>query len=61
MDFSMETYIAAAQRHGENSEPDHEVGDLQQYLRIAAEIMTDEQRHAFARNTEVLDLVANAD
>jgi hypothetical protein len=29
------TYIAAARQHGEDSEPDHEVGDLQDLLREA--------------------------
>lgn len=31
--LDIEKYIQAAQRHGEDSEPDHEVGDLQDILR----------------------------
>lgn len=32
---AIEMLISAAQRHGENSEPDREVGDLQTMLRWA--------------------------
>lgn len=44
----MERYIEAAQRHGEVSEPDHEVGDLQDMCRALWEILTPEQRAAVA-------------
>lgn len=38
-----EKIINAAQRHGEESEPDHEVGDLQDALRISIEQMFPDQ------------------
>jgi hypothetical protein len=40
---SVEHLIEAATRHGQESEPDHEIGDLQQFLRLAWEIMTPAQ------------------
>lgn len=49
----VETYIAAAQRHGADSEPDHEVGDIQDLLRAAWAIFTPDQRTAFGRSDAV--------
>lgn len=46
-------YVGAAQSHGESSDPDHEVGDLQDFLRAAFKIMTPEQREAFALDEAV--------
>lgn len=40
----VEQLIDAAQAHGEESEPDHEVGDLQDLVRSCWEIMTPAQR-----------------
>ena len=51
--LEIEYYIGAAQAHGEDSAPDHEVGDLQDFLRTAWSLMTSEQRHAFAKSSEV--------
>jgi hypothetical protein len=42
-DNSIEALLASAAQHGRDSEPDHEVGDLQQFLRLAWEIMTPAQ------------------
>lgn len=39
--------IEAAANHGRDSEPDHEVGDLQDLLRVAWKIMTPQQRVRF--------------
>ncbi len=58
MESAVETYLNAARQHGEDSEPDHEVGDLQQYLRIALSLMTDDQKAAFAVHPEVVELLA---
>lgn len=44
-----EFYIDAAELHGQDSEPDHEVGDLQDFLRAAFSLMTKEQRAKFAK------------
>ncbi len=52
-----EFYIEQAERHGELSDPDHEVGDLQQYLRQAWALLSPEQRIAFARSDEVQDIL----
>lgn len=46
--LDIEFYIAAAQQHGEDSDPDHEVGDLQDHLRTMWRLLTAEQRKAFA-------------
>jgi hypothetical protein len=60
-DFTdIETFIAAAQKHGEDSEPDHEVGDLQDMLRAAWSIMTPEQRRTFATTEEVDNVMDSA-
>jgi hypothetical protein len=40
----VETLIAASLQHGLNSEPDHEAGDLQDYLRAGWEALTKGQR-----------------
>lgn len=42
----VEQILRAAERHGLESEPDHEVGDLQDALREAWDHMTPEQRKA---------------
>lgn len=44
-----EYYVRKAMRHGEDDDPDHEVGDLQEYFRIAHHLLTDEQREQFDR------------
>src|SRR5579859_3996349 len=46
--LDVEYYIAAAKRHGDNSEGDHEVGDLQEYLREMWELLSPAQRAAYA-------------
>lgn len=43
----LDDFIKAATNHGRDSEPDHEVGDLQDMLRTAWKIMTPEQRIRF--------------
>lgn len=49
----VEQYLVAAKQHGEDSEPDHEVGDLQEMLRAAFEIMDDKQKRAFAKHQKL--------
>lgn len=48
----VETLIDAARAHGEESEPDHEAGDLQDFLRSAWRLMDDDARTAFAASEE---------
>lgn len=55
-----ETYIAAARTHGEDSDPDHEVGDLQEFLRAAFRQMSPAQRSAFAADAQVQDTLSVA-
>lgn len=43
----IENLIQSAKQHGLDSEPDHEVGDLQQFLRLAWSLMTPAQCEAF--------------
>ena len=43
----IEFYINAAHKHGEYSDPDHEVGDLQTLLRALWSLQTPEQRTTF--------------
>jgi len=51
----IEMYIAAAAQHGEDSEPDHEVGDLQTYLRAMWDLLSEQQRNEFATRVPVCD------
>lgn len=57
MDFNAETLIAASLEHGLNSEPDHEAGDLQQYIRSCWEMLTHGQRRAFYTSAEVSSVI----
>jgi rRNA maturation endonuclease Nob1 len=43
----------AAQKHGSESEPDHEVGDLQDALRVALNLLTPEQVEMFKQDYSV--------
>lgn len=56
----IEFYIETAQRHGTDSEPDHEVGDLQDFLRAMWEILSPEQRVAYAQSHDVRATLAGA-
>ena len=57
--LDVEFYIEQATQHGELSDPDHEVGDLQQYLRQAWALLTPEQRIAFARSADVQETLSS--
>jgi len=51
--MDVEVLIACAKEHGELSEPDHEVGDLQDILRVAWALMSDEQRVEALKHEDV--------
>lgn len=53
---TIDRLINAAKQHGEDSEPDHEVGDLQDYLRAAWRIMSPAQRLQFMKDDAVRDV-----
>lgn len=53
-------YTSAAQQHGEDSEPDHEVGDLQDMLRAMWAILTPAQRVAYASSDAVQQILQGA-
>lgn len=57
--LDVEFYIEAAGQHGENSEPGHEVGDLQELLREMWELLTPAQRLQFAQNENVRSTLEN--
>lgn len=55
----IESYILAAEIHGEDSyEPDHEVGDLQQLLRLAWTFLIDAQKQRFAEHDHAKDVLS---
>jgi hypothetical protein len=54
----VETVIQAARAHGEDSDPDHEVGDLQDALRVAWDVMTQLQRAQFMDDEQVKAVLA---
>lgn len=49
--------VAAAEAHGRDSEPDHTIGDLQDYLQIAFDLMAPDQRGAFLADDRVRELL----
>lgn len=52
-----ERLINAAKNHGMDSEPDHEVGDLQDILRTCFEVMSIEQRkQVFETHQELVEV-----
>jgi hypothetical protein len=51
-----EKLLEAAQAHGENNEPDSEVGDLQQLFHAAFRLLTPEQRVVFFASDEIREL-----
>lgn len=50
--------LTACQVHGEQSEPDMEVGDLQGIVRDLWNALTPAQRQAFAGRADYRDLIA---
>ena len=60
-DPRIERVLNAAQQHGENDEPDHEVGDLQDVLRAAWSLMTLEQRNQLMAAAETVDVLRAGD
>jgi hypothetical protein len=55
----IELCILGAQAHGQNSDPDHEVGDLQDGLREMWELLTPEQRQRFMERPSVRERLDN--
>lgn len=47
MNMNISTLIVSAQRHGQESEPDMEIGDLQAALRIAWSLLDEAARGEF--------------
>ena len=55
----VDVLLGAAARHGRQSDPDHEVGDLQGLVQLCWTLLTKEQREAIgiaALDSEGLDL-----
>lgn len=59
-DLVLEALLSIAKQHGEDSEPDHEVGDLQDLLRPMWKLLTAEQRNAFMASEEVSNVLLAA-
>lgn len=49
----IDRFIAAAEMHGLKSSPDHEVGDLQDMLRTAWEMLSPTARKVFTRSMQM--------
>lgn len=54
--LGVENYIEGARRHGEDDDPDHEVGDLQELFRAAYGLLSPSQRAEFGRLPEVEEM-----
>jgi hypothetical protein len=59
-DDAVERLLEVARVHGEDSEPDHEVGDLQDFMRAMWGVLTPQQRLAYLRTPQVCDVLAGA-
>ncbi len=57
--LDIDKYIDAACQHGLDSNPDHEVGDLQDLLRAMWEILSPEQKKAFTELPNIKEVLAN--
>ncbi|MDB6010587.1 MAG: hypothetical protein JWL65_2837 [Gammaproteobacteria bacterium] len=55
--LDVEFYIEAATNHGEADDPDHEVGDLQDFLRGVWKLLSPEQILAFAKDPETHSII----
>ncbi len=55
--IGLELCLQAALAHGKDSDPDHEVGDLQQLLRRAWQILSPGQRLEFMASASVSELI----
>ncbi|VTU44135.1 hypothetical protein [Variovorax sp. RA8] len=60
-DPRIQRVLIAAQQHGENDGPDHEVGDLQDVLRAAWSLMSLEQRNQLMAAAETVDVLRAGD
>ncbi|CAN7783441.1 hypothetical protein LJR175_008322 [Variovorax sp. LjRoot175] len=60
-DPRVERILNAAEQHGQNSEPDHEVGDLQDVLRAAWSLMSTEQRDQLMAAAETVNVLRAGD
>lgn len=60
-DPRVERILNAAEQHGQNSEPDHEVGDLQDVLRAAWSLMSTEQRNQLMAAAETVNVLQAGD
>lgn len=56
----VETLIAASLQHGQDSEPDHEAGDLQEYLREGFSLLNADQRRALLHHPRLKSAVKTA-
>lgn len=55
----LQLVLKAAEQHGKESEPDHEVGDLQDALHVVWDLLTPGQKSQFLANDTVRDLLMN--
>lgn len=58
--MDIERVLAAFARHGEDSEPDHEVGDLQDFIWLLWNVMTDEQKRFVQASADLYETLACA-
>lgn len=59
-DIDSEAFIAAAERHGEDEDPDHEAGDLQDCFRAAHALFDADQLRVFGSDPEIAATLAMA-
>ena len=57
MSYDVEDVIRTARQHGQDSDPGHEVGDLQTALRVAWSVMTPASRRKFLADQCVTEIL----
>ena len=58
--MDIQYFLRAAKRHGQDSDPDHEVGDLQAYMHVLWSLLTPIQKKVFILNESVQSTLEGA-
>ena len=57
LDENLERVLEAAQAHGADDDPEHEVGDLQGIIHAMWSVLTDDQKERVLAHNDVRDIL----
>lgn len=57
LDEKLDRVLEAAQAHGEDDDPEHEVGDLQSVIHAMWAVLTDDQKERVFADNDVRDIL----